>query len=224
MKLSTRIPISGIGIAAGLLFAGIAVAAPTQPQEASFVGDAGAVHRQKSAEGAGVIKAQQDARRWGGGASSSDQAPEVFIKGDKSALLKGLPHVGDPGQPTPQDVVNQLNAYVASLKAKGDSASLAEAKRIEDHINTMVPPNQRNVVAGDVHPVIFKEWLASLPDDKQAINPKKNTITIVDQDKLKDLLKDPTKLPTPQYRYTTITIITHHLIPTFKEVYTQYPV
>jgi len=200
-----------IGVAMGLVLAASSQAAPTPP---TFVGDAG----NQGPDAISRLNNSSNYRRWGDSAHSQkgDEAPLVLLKQNPSGL-NSLPHVGDPGQPTPADVRNQLQAY---LQALGPNSP--EYKRIMARL-ALIPGNQANF-GGDVHPIQFVEWLKSLPDNQQNILPKPNTIQIVDQDALQHLFDTKQPLPQPVYRTVTTTIITHHLVPTYATVQTQFPV
>lgn len=204
-------PVAMIGIAMGALLAADAQAAPTAP---SFVGDAGS--QGKAVEQR--LKDSADFRRWGdfNHTGKADEAPLVLLKQNNSAL-PALPHVGDPGQPTPQDVRTQLQTYINGLDPNS-----TEYKRIQARLKLI--PGTQKTFASDVHPIQFIEWVKTLPDNKQNILPKTNTIQIVDQDALKKLIDSKQPLPQSVYRKVATTIITHHLVPTYKTVETQFPV
>jgi len=222
-----RVPIAGIGIALGLLVAASVHASPA-PHEAKFVGDSGE-------QGAAVSQRLSDSadfRRWGGGtgsgASQKDKAPKVFLTETNKGKIGTGNHIGDKNQPTVADVRKQLTTFVNNLCAQGDPASQAECARIRARL-ALIPSGQDGsnpAYANDLHPIQYLEWLRLQNDKNQNLLPPPNKITIVDQDALKKILdtKGASALPDPVYRTTTVTVITHHLTPTYKQVLTQFPV
>jgi len=207
----------------GLLVAASALAAPTPPREANFVGDAGQ-------QGPTAQQRLQDSaafRRWGGGSTDTDKAPKVFLT-ETNRTFNPQNHINDGGQPTVAVVRQELIDHVNKLCAAGDPASQTECARIRARL-ALIPSGQDGsnpAYANDLHPIQFLEWLRFQTDKNQNLLPPPNKITIVDQDALKKILdtKGPGALPDPVYRTTTVTVITHHLTPTYKQVLTQFPV
>ena len=214
--LRPRMPIVPIGIAMGLL---LSASSPAPAADPKFVGDAGN-------QGPAVSQRLQDSatfRRWGGG-TGSDTDPQVFLKENPAGRIK-VHHVGDPNDPlapSPAKIRSDLQAYLNTLDPNS-----AEYQRLKARL-ALIPPGQDGsnpAWANDVHPIQFLEWLKLQTDNNQGlIEPKPNTITIVDQQAIEALLAAHQPLPQPIYRTVTTTIITHHLVPTYATVYTQFPV
>lgn len=198
-----------MSIAAALLLASNAFAAP---QEASFVGDGNA-----DKPDASKAKEAADFRRWGGGTSDKDKSPSVFLKEGAAGKINVRYVDADKDRIAFQAYLNKLS------QAPAGSADAKEYTRIMARL-ALIPANQRNF-KGDMHPIEFLEYVRSLPDNTSGlVLPPKNHIQIVDQDAIKALKDAGKPLPQPVYRTTTVTIVTHHLVPTFKDVYTEYPV
>jgi hypothetical protein len=193
----------------GLLLANSALAGTAS--EASFVGDGNVIQGGTEAD----AKATADFRRWGG--TKGDQAPSVFLPENKPGRI-AVSYVD------PSKARADLKKYLDDLdKFPPGSPQAAEAKRIRDRL-ALIPSGQA-ALPNDLHPIQFLEYLRTLPDNKAGlILPPKNHIKIVDQDEIKRLKDAGKPLPQPVYRTTKVTIITHHLVPTFRDVYTEYPV
>jgi len=153
----------------------------------------------------------------------------VFLKENKPGKLSIQRIPDGPNTLTnpfsPVSIRKAVTDYVNSLDPNSQQAK-------DFHLWLgMVPPNQTGTDSAhpeyynDVHPNILRIWMMIQPDNKQAFYlPKPTTIQIVDQDALQKLIDSHQPLPEPVYRTVTTTIITHHLIPTYKTVYTQFPV
>ena len=202
-------PSAGMSIAAGLLLASTVFASP---KEATFVGDANA-----DKPDAAAAKSAADYRRWGGGSNDNDRAPSVFLKEAAAGKLQ-IRHA----DPVADRALFQ--AYLTKLAAApAGSSDAKEYARIMARL-ALIPVAQRNF-KGDMHPIEYLEFMKSLPDNTSGlVLPPQNHIKIVDQDAIQALKDAGKPMPAPQYRTTTTTIITHHLVPTFKDVYTEYPV
>jgi hypothetical protein len=197
-----------LGIAVGLTLSGSAMAA-TAP-DATFVGDANVVPQGTEAQ----AKAMADFRRWG---STVDQAPSVFLPENKAGAVS-------ISYADPATARAAIDAYLAKLDlSPPGSANALEAARIRARL-AKIPANQRTL-PDDLHPIQFLEYLRTLADNRAGlILPPKNHIKIVDQDEIKRLKATGQPMPQPVYRTTKVTTITHHLVPTFRDVYTEYPV
>lgn len=207
MRMSSPSP--RMGMALGLLLTSSLMAGPAAPPEASFVGDARADKTDPTA-----AEATAKFRRWGGG-TGDDKAPLVFPPENKPGRIIRR-------QATPTEIRDGINARLAFLDSQPDQGSKDEAVRIRARL-ALIPNNQKNF-PGDAHPIQFLEYVKTLPDSKQEmVIPPANRIKIVDQKEMKRLKDNGLPLPQPQYRTTTVTIITHHLVPTFRVVRTEYP-
>jgi len=210
-------PIAGIGIAMGLMLTA-AQGAPAN-NDPKFVGDAG---NQGSAI-SGRLQGSADFRRWGGG-SGNDQDPQLFSKEGPAGRIK-VHHVGDPNDPaapSPAKIRQDLANYLATL-VPGSAEYIRFTNRMK-----LIPAGQDGsnaVYANDVHPIQFLEWLRLQTDNKEGlILPKQNTIHIVNEDALQALIDKHQPLPQPVYKTVTTTIVTHHLVPHYSTVTTQFPV
>jgi hypothetical protein len=202
-------PSPRMGIALGLLLSSSLMAGPVPPPEASFVGDAKADKTDATA-----ADNQAKFRRWGG-TTGDDKAPLVFPPENRPGRIVRR-------QASPQEIRDGITARLAFLDAQPDQASRDEAARIRARL-ALIPANQANF-PGDAHPIQFLEYVKSLPDSKQEmVIPPGNKIKVVDQKEMKRLKDNGLPLPQPQYRTTTVTIVTHHLVPTFRVVRTEYP-
>lgn len=210
-----RIPSTGIGIALGLLLASRALAGPAAPPEATFVGDARADIADDAAAKA-KAKETADFRRWGAN-TVADEAPSVFLPERPAGKI-------NIRNADPTEARKALDDYLITLdKFPAGSPQAKEAARIRARL-ALIPAKQKSF-PGDLHPIQFLEYLRTLPDNKQElVLPPKNTIKIVDQVAIKKLKDAGKPMPQPVYRTTTVKIVTHHLVPTFKDVYTEYPV
>lgn len=206
-----RIPGIRSGIAIGLLLASSALAAPTV-REAQFVGD-----RNSDLADPANAGANADFRRWGTTAAGVD-GPQTFLKEKKAGKITVR-------NATPAEIRAAVNARLAALLAAGDPASLAERARIMARL-ALIPAGQNNVAnLNDIHPNLYLEFLRLQNDNQQElILPPKNQIKIVDIKQIEMNRAAGRPDPQPIYRTTHITVVTHHLVPTFRTVYTEYPV